>query len=84
MGECPREKYIPIYLIVAGVFGIIKSVLGIAQMVSHLSCLYNVVLSPETKFLGYLSLLPPLAIRLSSVVVCRRLSVNIFTELLIS
>jgi hypothetical protein len=34
LSDCPREKYIPIYLIVAGVFGVFKAILGIIQMVN--------------------------------------------------
>ena len=29
--DCPAEKYIPIYLIVGGVFGVIKNLLNIGQ-----------------------------------------------------
>ncbi|KAI0234079.1 hypothetical protein LSAT2_015710, partial [Lamellibrachia satsuma] len=33
LGQCPREHYIPIYLIVAGAFGILKNLSNIVQRV---------------------------------------------------
>ncbi len=33
MGQCDIQKYIPIYLVVAGAFGILKAVLQIAGQV---------------------------------------------------
>ena len=31
LDDCPRERYIPIYLIVAGVFGLVKALLNSGQ-----------------------------------------------------
>ena len=33
MEDCPRERYIPIFLIVGGVFGVVKALINIATMV---------------------------------------------------
>ena len=33
--DCPREPYIPIYLIVAGVFGVLKNLSNITQRVKN-------------------------------------------------
>ncbi|KAK2189776.1 hypothetical protein NP493_97g01033 [Ridgeia piscesae] len=35
LGQCPREHYIPIYLIVAGVFGILKNLSNVTQRVKN-------------------------------------------------
>ena len=33
--DCPRERYIPIYLIVAGVFGVLKNLSNMVQRVKN-------------------------------------------------
>ena len=35
MDDCPLQKYIPIYLIVAGCFGVLKNVSSIAQRLKN-------------------------------------------------
>ena len=35
MHECPAEKYIPIYLVVGGAFGVLKNLSSVAQRIRN-------------------------------------------------